>query len=100
MSELKALEQKIDMLHDQHGESTVRMETSISKMSESIQTFVAFSARAEERHSTTSARLDKFESKLETLWDMVHKNSLVVNAAIGLICLAAGGFITWLFSGV
>lgn len=100
MSELRALEQKIDMLHNQHGESTVRMEQSIGKMSESIETFVAFSARAEERHSTHSARLDKFEDKLETLWDMVHKNSLVVNGGIGLVCLAAGGAITWLLSGL
>ena len=96
MSELKALELKIDNLHDRHDESTVRMERSIGKMSESIETFVAFSARAEERHSTSSARLDKFETKLEKLWDMVHKNSLVVNGVIGLLCLVVGSYVSWL----
>ena len=65
MSELKALEQKIDNLHERHGESTERMENAIEKMSESIQPFVAFSARAEERHSNSSAKLDKFEDKLD-----------------------------------
>ena len=99
MSELKALEQKIDMLHTQHGESTVRMERSISKMSESIETFVAFSARAEERHSTSTARLDKFEDKLEVLWDMVHKNSLIVNGALIIASLLIGGGVTWLLGG-
>ena len=99
MSELKALEQKIDILHTQHGESTMRMERSIGKMSESIETFVAFSARAEERHSTSTARLDKFEDKLETLWDMVHKNSLIVNGALIIASLLIGGGVTWLLGG-
>jgi len=99
MSELKALEQKIDSLHSRHDESTGRMETAIEKMSQSIETFVAFSARAEERHSTSSARLDKYESKLETLWDMVHKNSLVVNGAIGLLCLIVGGSVSFVMGG-
>ena len=96
MSELKALEQKIDNLHDRHAESTERMERSITKMSESIETFVAFSARAEERHSTTSIRLDKFESKLEILWDMVHKNSLFVNGGVAVVT-AVG---IWIIKGI
>ncbi len=100
MSGYEALEQKIDNLHVRHSESTERMENSIEKMSESIQTFVAFSARAEERHSSSSKRIDKIETKLEKLWDMVHKNSLVVNAAIGFVCLTIGGIFSWLFAGL
>ena len=86
MSELKALEQKIDSLHDKHNDSTLRMESSIGKMASSV----------EKRHSTSSARQDKFENKLEKLWDMVHKNSLVVNGVIGLLCLVVGSYVSWL----
>ena len=99
MADLSALEQKIDNLHIRHSESTERMEKSIGKMSESIETFVAFSARAEERHSTNTKRMDKLEDRLEILWDMVHKNSLIVNGALILISLGVGGFASWLFSG-
>ena len=96
MSELKALEQKIDSLHDKHNESTLRMESSIGKMASSVEKFVISSALSEERHSTSSARQDKFENKLEKLWDMVHKNSLVVNGVIGLLCLVVGSYVSWL----
>jgi hypothetical protein len=100
MSDVQRLEQKIDLLHERHIDSTVRMEASIEKMSESVQTFVAFQARAEERHASNNARLDKVETKLERLWDMVHKNSLIVNAALGITGLIVGGFITWFFRGL
>ena len=80
MSELKALEQKID-------QSNSKMD----KLIETMTTFIAFQARAEERHSSTSKRLEKLEELVAKLWDMVHKNSLIVNGAIGLICLVAGG---------
>ena len=80
MSELKALEQKID-------QSNSKMD----KLIETMTTFIAFQARAEERHTSTSKRLEKLEELVAKLWDMVHKNSLIVNGAIGLICLVAGG---------
>lgn len=85
MSEWDRLEQKIDKQNDK-----------MDQLIETMTTFVAFQARAEERHSTSNRRLDKLESKVEKLWDMVHKNSLVVNGAIGATCLIGGSVATWI----
>ena len=85
MNEWDRLEQKIDKQNDK-----------MDQLIETMTTFVAFQARAEERHSTSNRRLDKLESKVEKLWDMVHKNSLVVNGAIGATCLIGGSVATWI----
>lgn len=100
MSDIQRLEQKIDDFNSRHLASTERMESSIGKMSDSIVTLVGFQARAEERHKSSNIRLDKLEAKIEKLWDMVHKNSLIVNAALGIGGLIVGGVITWFFRGL
>ena len=77
------LEQKID-------EQSVSINGKMDKLIETMTTFVAFQARAEERHSNSNKRLEKLEVKMEKVWDMVHKNSLIVNAAVGLTSLFVG----------
>lgn len=85
------LEQKID-------EQSVSINGKMDKLIETMTTFVAFQARAEERHSNSNKRLEKLEARMDTVWDLVHKNSLIVNAAVGCVSLLAGGFLTWFFA--
>ena len=84
MSDIQRLEQKIDKSNDK-----------MDKLIETMTTFIAFQARAEERHTSTSSRLEKLEELVSKLWDMVHKNALIVNAAVGFGCLVIGGLVSW-----
>lgn len=88
MSDEQRLEQKIDKQNDK-----------LDKLVETMTTFIAFQARSEERHTTSNDRLEKVEDRLDTLWDMVHKNSLILNAAWGFACLIVGGLVTWVLNG-
>jgi len=85
MSELKALGQKIDQSNDK-----------IDKLIETMTTFVAFQARAEERHDSTSRRLVKLEDMTAKLWDMVHRNALFVNGAVFVVTSIG----IWLIKGI
>ena len=85
MSELKALGQKIDQSNDK-----------IDKLIETMTTFVAFQARAEERHDSTSRRLIKLEDMTAKLWDMVHRNALFVNGAVFVVTSIG----IWLIKGI
>jgi len=85
MSELKALGQKIDQSNDK-----------IDKLIETMTTFVAFQARAEERHDSTSRRLVKLEDMTAKLWDMVHRNALFVNGAVFVVTSVG----IWLIKGI
>lgn len=100
MSDIQRLEQKIDSQNSSMNEK-------MDKLIETMTTFVAFQARAEERHANGSDRFDKIEArqdkaddKLSKIWDMVHKNSIVVNGAIGFGCLLVGSVATWLLGGI
>ena len=88
MSELKALEQKIDSIAD----TAVRSEHLYQGLLEQMTTFVSFQARAEERH----VRLEKVETRVDKLWDMVHKNSLVVNGVVAVVVAIA----IWIVKGL
>jgi len=92
MSDIQRLEQKIDKQNDQ-------MNGKMDKLIETMTTFVAFQARAEERHANNNKRLDKLEELVAKLWDMVHKNSLIVNGAVGVGCLVIGAGISWALGG-
>lgn len=83
MSGLKDLEKKID------GSNT-----KIDKLIDVMTDLLKFQARAEVMHETSSKRLEKVESKVDKLWDMVHKNSLIVNGAVGLLCLITGSTVS------
>lgn len=88
MSDIQRLEQKID-----------HSDTKLDKLIETMTTFIAFQARAEERHSSTSDRLLKLEELVAKLWDMVHKNSLFVNGALGLGGIIIGAMATKYLGG-
>jgi len=88
MSELETLGQKIDQSNSK-----------IDKLIETMTTFVAFQARAEERHDSTSRRLIKLEDVTSTLWDMVHRNALFVNGAVFIVTSIGIWFIKGLIDG-
>jgi len=88
MSELKDLGQKIDKSNDK-----------IDKLIETMTTFVAFQARAEERHDSTSRRLLKLEEMIAKLWDMVHRNALFVNGAVAVVTAVGIWFIKGVIDG-
>ena len=74
MSGNEKLEQKIDDTNSK-----------MDKLIETMTTFVAFQSRAEERHEYTTKAQNKLEARVDKLWDMVHKNSLIVNAAVAVV---------------
>lgn len=74
MSELERLSRKIDKSNDK-----------IDTLVETMTAFVAFQARAEERHDDTARRIGKLEDLVDSLWDMVHKNSILVNGAVAVV---------------
>ena len=88
MSELKALKQTIDQSNSK-----------IDKLIETMTTFVAFQARAEERHDSTSRRLAKLEDVTTKLWDLVHRNALFVNGAIAVVTIVGTLMIKGMFDG-
>ena len=79
MSSIERLEQKIDSSNDK-----------MDKLVETMTTFIAFQARAEERHTSTDSRISKLEELVAKLWDMVHKNALIVNGALGICGIIVG----------
>lgn len=91
MSELKILGQKIDSV----AASATRSETLYQGLLEQMTTFVAFSARAEERH----IRLEKVETRVDKLWDMVHKNSLIVNGVVFVVTAILIWYVKGLIDG-
>jgi putative N-acetylmannosamine-6-phosphate epimerase len=79
MSDIDRLEQKIDSTNDK-----------MDKLVEAMTTFIAFQARAEERHQSTDNRINKLEELVSKLWDMVHKNALIVNGALAVCGIIVG----------
>lgn len=97
MNDVIRLEAKIDSIHERQTESAIRLEKSVTKMSDSMEALMVFQARAEERHGVTGDRLDKVETRTDKLWDMVHRNAQVANVAIGALGIAGGYFIKGFF---
>lgn len=89
MSDIERLERKID-------EQSTSINGKMDKLIETMTTFVAFQARAEERHSTSNQRLEKLEAKVDKLWDMVHRNALFVNGAVAIV----SGIVIWVIKGM
>lgn len=92
MSDVEALEQKIDDHIDRQEKSNDKVEKALEKIAEHMATFIGFQSRAEERHLASNERLDKAEKSIEKLqdkvailWDRVTKNSLIVNAAVAVV---------------
>jgi len=96
---MSGIEQAIEILIESNKEiKTVQTETN-----KTLNELLKFQVRTEERNNQRhefekriATRTDKLEDKVSTLWDMVHKNSIVVNGAIGFGCLVAGSVATWL----
>ena len=86
MSEIKDLGKKID-------DSNTKMD----RLIETMTTFIAFQARAEERHDSSSKRLEKLETLVDKLWLKVHTNSIKVNGAQWVACLIIGAAVGWAF---
>ena len=85
---IQRLEQKID-------EQSSSINGKMDKLIETMTTFVAFQARAEERHSTSNKRLEKLEIKMEKVWDMVHRNALFLNGAVAIVT----AIVIWVIKG-
>ena len=60
---------------------------------------IEVSVRNEERQEHSAAGLKRLGDKVDVLWDMVHKNSLIVNGALIVTSLAVGGGLTFLMGG-
>ena len=88
MNDIEKLEQRIDAKFD-------KLIDTMNKLSETMTTFIGFQSRAEERHINSSILLKKLEAKVDKLWDMVHKNSLVVNGVVAVVTATA----IWLIRG-
>ncbi len=88
MTDIQRLEQKIDASNDK-----------MDKLVETMTTFIAFQSRAEERHISTSSRLEKLEEMTAKLWDMVHKNAIVVNGALAIVGIVIGALASRYFGG-
>ncbi len=84
MTDVSKLEQKIDSQNSK-----------IDTLVETMTTFVSFQARAEERHSYTKETLDKLVERVDTLWDMVHRNALIVNGAVAIVTAVS----IWIIKG-
>lgn len=110
MSDIERLEQKIDQHIDNQVRSNDKLEAALEKISDSMVTFVGFQTRAEERHSNMNQRLEKLETqaitrfekledRVDKLWDMVHKNSLVVNGIVAVVTAVSIWIIKGFFNG-
>lgn len=95
MSDIKILEQKIDSHIEVQKASNDRVETTLEKIGESLVALVGFQARAEERHHNTTKTMEKLQARVDKLWDMVHRNSLVVNGVVAVVTAVA----IWLVRG-
>lgn len=87
-NDIQRLEQKIE---SQGADTSQKLD----KLIETMTTFVAFQARAEERHSTSSKRIEKLEEKMEKVWDMVHRNALFLNGAVAIVT----AIVIWVIKG-
>jgi len=87
-------------------QSNQEIKGELAETNKLMRTLTEVSIRNEERQANSSealerlgGRLEKYEDKLSTLWDMVHKNSLIVNGALILASSVVGGGITYYFWG-
>jgi hypothetical protein len=118
MSDIQRLEQKIDDHIDNQATSNTRVENALTQIAESMNTFVGFQARAEERQladskwrETVEKHQDKQDDRIEKqadAFDRFYKNdftpvrdgqrinSLLVNGAVGFVSLVIGGLLTYM----
>ena len=80
--------------------SNQELKVAVTGVSDGLTSLLAFQARAEERHENSNAKIEKLEVRVDTLWDMVNKNSLIVKAGLIVLSLLSGGLISWFFRGL
>lgn len=93
------IEKAIELLiksNDQIKETQDETNKTLNKL---LRFQVVTEERNQQRHEfeqRIGKRMDKIEDKVSTLWDMVHKNSLVVNGVVAVVT----ALIIWFLRGV
>lgn len=82
------LETAIKLLIDSNEEIKVTQNETNKTLNELLKFQVVTEERNQQRHEfeqRIGKRLDRIEERVSTLWDMVHKNSLVVNGVVAVV---------------
>lgn len=73
-------------------ESNREIKDAVAEVAKGVASLMQFQATQEERHK----RFEKLEAKVEKLWDMVHKNALIVNGGLMIAGIILGAVTTWM----
>ena len=85
---------QIGMLIESNNEiKEVQIETN-----RTLNRFIEVSVRNEERQGHSAEALKRLGKRVDILWDMVHKNSIIVNGALILISGSVGSYVTYLIA--
>lgn len=98
----EGLETVIRLLIDSNEEIKAGQVDTNKTLNELLKFQVVTEERNQHRHEFEQRmgnRQDKLEDRVATLWDMVHKNSLIVNGAVCIVTAIAIWVIKGMISG-